>query len=137
MCYEHLLLSLSRAELFHRFVESSLLRLSVSQATEKKEEKPNSSRKENSKKADLGGLIPIHYITYRQLGFSYRMVSCRVDSSVDINMVGVVETLIGVSKGCLSSACELAQRSISQLLTLRKDTTSKQLSIEKVRKDCK
>jgi hypothetical protein len=55
------------------------------------------------------------------------------DPLKDVNMDGIIETLIGVSKGCLSSACELAQRSISQLLTLRKDTTSKQLSIEKVR----
>ena len=53
MCYEHLLLSLSRAELFHRFVESNLLRLSALQATEKQEETLNS--KENGKKSDAGG----------------------------------------------------------------------------------
>lgn len=52
MCYEHLLLSLSRAELFHRFVESNLLRLSASQATEKQEVTLNS--KENGKKSDPG-----------------------------------------------------------------------------------
>jgi hypothetical protein len=56
MCYEHLLLSLSRAELFHRFVESNLLRLSALQATEKHEETPNS--KESSKKSDPGGYTP-------------------------------------------------------------------------------
>eukprot|EP01036_Dinobryon_divergens_P022582 gene22582-30847_t len=106
MCYEHLLLSLSRAELFHRFVESNLLRLSALQATEKQEVTLNS--KENGKKSDP-------------------------DPLKDANMDGIIETLIGVSKGCLSSACELAQRSISQLLTLRKDTTSKQLSIDKVK----
>ena len=54
MCYEHLLLSLSRAELFHRFVESNLLRLSVSQVTEKQEENSYSSSKDNSKKSDSG-----------------------------------------------------------------------------------
>jgi hypothetical protein len=61
MCYEHLLLSLSRAELFHRFVESNLLRLSASQATEKQEETMNS--KENGKKSDPGGhVLPLRIL---------------------------------------------------------------------------
>ena len=116
MCYEHVLLSLARAELFHRFIESSLLRLSVTD---------DSILEKTDKNGHIIGKLDSKLIEKESN-------SGIISGARDKGKEKELDTLVEISKGCLSAACELAQRSISQLLTLRKETTSKQLSLEKV-----
>jgi hypothetical protein len=111
MCYEHLLFSLARAEHFHRFVEASLLRLSL--------------LAEEGRGGERGEAVEVE-VDDGEVAQGGSRAAAEGESSA------ASASLIAASKGCLSAACELSQRSIAQLLNLRKDTTSRQLSLDKV-----
>jgi len=152
MCFENVLLSLTRAEVFHRFVEASLLRLSCHN-TMGSTANATGSTMASAMSNTMGSPVVSIYSQVRQNtnpnpksdgvdednnSSSVANSAMGIDGEVSAENIGgstsgEVGGLIAASKSCLSAACELAQRSIAQLLTLRKDTTARQLSLEKVK----
>ena len=107
MCYEHVLVSLQKASFFHQFVTESVLELSRTSST--------AAAAAAGIEADLGGneadRIPSD-------GDGSNSGSCSASGGPDD-----IDGVIAISKSCLSSACDLSQRCISQLINLRKEVS--------------
>jgi vacuolar protein sorting-associated protein 54 len=111
MCFEHAILALSRSGRVDRLIESALKRSTV-ESTDAGLPSPSSSSSSPS-------LALAHTHT----------VSSTADAVAAA--ASTPASLIALSKSCLATACDLAQRSIAQLLALRRDATAR-ISIEKM-----
>uniref|UniRef100_A0A7S3M365 Vacuolar protein sorting-associated protein 54 C-terminal domain-containing protein n=1 Tax=Spumella elongata TaxID=89044 RepID=A0A7S3M365_9STRA len=114
MCFEHVMVSVQKANLFHQFIETHLnanigtFEASIAESAEVNNKTDHSA--EANTPSTVSPEARIHTEEYKQ---------------VQLNM-------ISMSKTCLTAACDLAQRSISQLINLRKDANAK-LNPEKMK----
>ena len=110
-CFEHAILALSRSGRVDRLIESALKRSKV-ESTDAGLPSPSSSSSSSSL-----ALAHTH----------------NVSSTADAvaAAASTPASLLALSKSCLATACDLAQRSIAQLLALRRDATAR-ISVEKM-----
>ena len=108
MCFEHAILALTRSGRVDRLIESALKR---------------TSSKLEVTDADLPCLSsPPIISTPDTAAVATALVSASASTPA---------SLLALSKSCLATACDLAQRSIAQLLALRRDATAR-ISVEKM-----
>jgi hypothetical protein len=100
MCYENVLLAIQKADMVHRFIESKLA----------------SYQREESVDRDVQ-----EFITNTDASATTSTAAAPSSKSWLPNDSNL-ESMIGLSKSCLTTACDLAQRSIVQLLNIRKDS---------------
>ena len=143
MCFEHVIVSVQKASLFHQFIERHLTsNIDVAGSLDQERgDNPSlsapvdgiadtslrasgstdglSDSLDNLTAATAAGESSLHgkSIEARLLSEEYRQVQ---------------STMITMSRSCLAAACDLAQRSISQLISLRKEANAK-LAPEKMK----
>lgn len=101
MCYEHVMVSATKANLFHQFVEAQLgANLSL-------------GAEDSAANTISPSLSPSPSPT----------MDASATATQDARMHS--SSMVAMSKACLTSACDLAQRSIAQLINLRKDANAK------------
>lgn len=110
MCYENVLIALNKAENVHRFLENKLISYDSKTNEESSHVQSITSKvisDSNNSKNQSGNVS---------------------NSSVSSN----IQSLLALSKSCFITACDLSQKSISQLLSLRKDSYHR-ISVEKMK----
>lgn len=123
MCFEHVLIALRRSNSVHKFVESTLAR-HVSDVPGKVQALYAPSPPPT--------IDPVESTTLPATG---QDASATVGTGLTpIATAGSAATqaMIVLSKSCLTTACDLAQRSIAQLLSLRKDSASR-MTVDKMK----
>ena len=108
MCFEHAILALTRSGRVDRLIESALKRTSSSMEV---------------MDADSPGLPSPPIISTSD--------TAAVATALALASASTPASLLALSKSCLATACDLAQRSIAQLLALRRDATAR-ISVEKM-----
>eukprot|EP01038_Epipyxis_sp_PR26KG_P011823 gene11823-15822_t len=122
MCFEHVILSLEKAKIFHLFLENNL-NLGHQNQTSVSDNNVNNNGNINDNNSN-----------------SINNNNNNNDSknNNDNNRESITRTnhlithMISLSKSCLTGACELAQRSITQIINLRKEANSK-LTVDKMK----
>ena len=109
MCFEHVLLSLVKANQFHVFVEKHINDVAI-----------NTTASNDSNQVDSS-----------TTSISSPSVIPTKDGS-DVSAMEVFASITALSKSCIHAVCELSQRSIAQLINIRKEVNSR-ISPEKMR----
>lgn len=126
MCYEHVIMSVKKANIFHDFLVVNLSEEVYARfLSEKTGNISNLTTPRTIKPTiNLDDEDSIIVPTNKQSTKSKQKQTDNQDSQS--------KQMINLSKGCLTAACDLAQRSISQLINLHKEGNSK-LPPEKMR----
>lgn len=136
MCFEHVLIALTRAESVRKFTELILTKHSHIVPEKVQDLYLDTSRyQSNENVSNLASKKdPIADTGSQDVTGTGNIVS-----SIDIGtgtsgptILAATEAMVALSKSCMSTACDLAQRSIAQLLSLRKESTSK-MTVDKMK----
>ena len=133
MCFEHVLLSLVKANLFHQFIDDNIhdnnnIAVTATAATAATMMKmttkvshdgdSGSGNAVDGSEASTSSSITIH-----SEKDSSNSTSSSNASSAELNDIHT--SIRAVSKSCIHAVCELAQKSIAQLINIRKEINSR------------
>lgn len=112
MCFEHSLIALTKAYNLHLFIEGRL------QGDINKNETSTSSTNTTASVNSSSSIV----VNASASLVSSSSASANATTMVLIDSSHSTQSILQLSKSCLTTACELTQKSISQLLNLRKDS---------------
>lgn len=138
MSYEHLLLALQRAQRVERFIVIALQRTSNNSTSSDRGREgdgdavaaaPPPHNDEN-----MAGMIPVNATTTddQSLDATTTNNSSTSSSSSSSSSSTHLSSVVNLSKSCLLAACDLGQRSVAQLLGLRRDANAR-MGLEKMK----
>jgi hypothetical protein len=126
MCFEHVLLSLVKANLFHQFIDKNIHDTMIAAAAATTTTMMMTSRASHD--GDSGDVVDESGAGASSTSI---MIHSENDTSSSIDAVSSAElqdihtSIRTVSKSCIHAVCELAQKSIAQLINIRKEINSR------------
>ena len=128
MCFEHVLLSLVKANLFHQFIDKNIHDTMIAAAAATTTTMMMTSRVSHDGDSDSGDVVDESGAGTSSTSImihSENGTSSSNDAVSSAELQDIHTSIRTVSKSCIHAVCELAQKSIAQLINIRKEINSR------------